>query len=77
MSALEKHYRINELVALWGLSRRSVTRLVDGYTEQVAKVGRDRSRFGPIKRPRVVLLVPESVVTRIYRERLMRDGRSG
>ncbi len=76
MSAFEKHYRINDLVALWGLSRRTIIRLVDEYGAQVPKVEKHRSRFGPIKPRHVVRLVPESLVNRIYRERLMGGGLS-
>jgi hypothetical protein len=68
--SLEQHYRINQLVELWGFSRRSVIRLVDQYMGNVPSLGKKRSRFGPIKRPYVSRSIPESIVRQIYKDLL-------
>jgi hypothetical protein len=72
MSALEQHYRINQLAKQWGLSRRTVIRLVDQYMLKVPKLGRSRSRFGPIRRGYTTRSVPESIVQKIYHDLLPR-----
>jgi hypothetical protein len=72
MSALEQHYRVNQLVKLWGLSRRTIIRLVDLHMLKVPKLGKSRSRFGPIKRSYTTRSVPQSLVEKIYRDLLPR-----
>ena len=39
---------------------------------KVPTIGRKRSRFGPIKRPYVVRLVPEAIVRKIYKDLFQR-----
>jgi hypothetical protein len=60
----EQHYRVNELAKRWAISRVTVTRLFKDEPG-VLKIGKTRSRYGPIKRPHVVLLIPARVVERV------------
>ena len=68
--ALGRHFRVDDLVERWGISRRAVIRLVDEHTEKIPTVGKKRSRFGPIRREYRTRLVPESVVEKIYKDLL-------
>jgi hypothetical protein len=72
--ALERHYRINQLVQLWSLSRRSIIRLVDQKMGKVPTIGKRRSRYGPIKRPYVTRTIPEGIVHQIYKDLLKGPG---
>jgi hypothetical protein len=60
----EQHYRVKQLakmLAVSGPTARELFRNEPG----VLKITKNRSRFGPIKRPYVSLLVPEHVVVRV------------
>lgn len=62
--ALEKHYRMKELAALWGVSVKTVTRLFANEAG-VIQIG----NHGTGNRKCVVLSIPESVALRVH-ERL-------
>jgi len=58
---LEKHYRVQELAKLWGVSRQTIQRIfVD--ERGVLAIGKSRTRH---RRPHLTLLIPESVVLRV------------
>jgi hypothetical protein len=62
--AFEKHYRLKDLAALWGLSRKTVTRIFAGQAG-VVRVANDVTS----KRKYVTLSIPESVASCVH-ERL-------
>jgi len=62
MAALEKHWRIREIAALWRLSTDKVRQIFDG-APGVLRIGAPASRN---KRKYFTLLVPESVVLRVH-----------
>ena len=62
MIALERHYRVKDLVSLWGLSRMKITSL---FREEEGVI---RIQDGE-KGRRASLSIPESVVSRVH-ERL-------
>ena len=62
--AFEKHYRVKELAALWGLSPKTVTRIFADEAG-VVRVAND----GTTKRKYATLSIPESVASRVH-ERL-------
>jgi hypothetical protein len=66
---MEHQYRVNELVPEFGLKR---TALIELFAKEPGVLRKEtrRSRFGPIKRPYVTLLIPASVVERV-RKRMM------
>lgn len=64
MMVEEQHYRVKHIAKLLGISRTTVIELFRDEPG-VLKISKDRSRFGPIKRPYVSLLVPEHVVVRV------------
>ena len=65
--ALEKHYRVKDLAALWGVSAKTVRRV---FTNEpgVVRIG----NHGTGNRKCVVLSIPESVALRVH-ERLSHD----
>jgi hypothetical protein len=60
--ATERHYSVSEIAALWGLSVRTITRMLEGETG-ILRIGQEGK---PRKRRYMTLRVPESVLTRIY-----------
>jgi hypothetical protein len=68
--ALGRHFRVDDLVERWGISRRAVIRLVDEHTGKVPVMGKKRSRFGPIRREYRTRLIPESLAEKIYKDLL-------
>ena len=62
--AAEKHYRVKELAALWGMSADMITRL---FHEEPGVLRVDN--FGSAKRKYAVLSIPETVALRVH-ERL-------
>jgi hypothetical protein len=62
VSALEKHFRIREIAALWHLSTDKVRQIFDGVPG-VLRIGAPESRN---KRKYFTLLVPQSVVERVH-----------
>ena len=62
--AFEKHYRVNELAGLWGLSSKTVTRM---FAEEAGVIRVANNGTG--KRKYATLSIPESVVLRVH-ERL-------
>jgi hypothetical protein len=65
--ALGKHFRVDQLVERWGISRRAVIKLVDEELG-VPGLGEARSRFGPIKRQYRTRMIPESIARKIYKK---------
>lgn len=68
MSAIEKHYSIQELAEIWNLSEDTIRRLFreePGVIRINAALSRRRRRY-------VVLRLPESVVVRVH-ERLRKS----
>ncbi len=62
MSALEKHYSVQEISDKWKLSPDTIRKLF--HDEQgVVRIGRPESRF---KRQYFILRVPESVLLRVH-----------
>ncbi len=59
--AMERHYRVRELAALWGLSTNTITRLFADESG-VLCLGNE----GTGKRKYVTLAIPESVVSRVH-----------
>jgi excisionase family DNA binding protein len=63
VSALEKHYTVDQVAEIWNISRDSVRRLFlseDG----VLRITRPGNRY---KRTYTTLRIPESVLHRVYR----------
>ncbi len=69
MSALERHYSVNEVASMWHVSDDTVRRLFRDEPG-VLKFGGGESRF---KRGYEVLRLPESVVLRVHEK--MRNRR--
>jgi hypothetical protein len=65
--ALEKHYRVKELAAIWGFSDNTIIRMFAG--EQ----GVIRLESGTGRRKYTTLSIPESVALRVH-ERLDRES---
>jgi hypothetical protein len=59
--AFEKHYRVKDLAGLWGLSRKTVTRIFAGEAG-VVRV----TNGGTSKRKYATLSIPESVASRVH-----------
>ncbi len=66
--AIERHYTVKELGALWKLSSSTVIRIFRDEPG-VLKIGRERRRG---RRSNVTLRIPESVVQRVYRRMVVR-----
>jgi len=60
----EKHYSINEISQLWGLSQKTVRKIFE-QEPGVIQVANHSSRF---KRSYVTRRIPESVLRRVYRK---------
>jgi len=59
----ERHYTVDEVAEMWGLSRESVRKMF--LTEpDVLKIARPGNRY---KRSYTTLRIPESVLNRVYR----------
>jgi DeoR/GlpR family transcriptional regulator of sugar metabolism len=58
----EKHYSVNELSALWNLSKQTIRRLFQDEPDVVRIGEKDVCR----KRAYVTLRIPESVVRRVH-----------
>jgi hypothetical protein len=61
MIALEKHYRVNELAGLWGLSAKIIRRMF-ANEPGVIRI----ANHGTGKYKCMVLSIPESVVVRVH-----------
>jgi hypothetical protein len=57
----ERHFRVGELAKLWRLSRKTIARLFRDEPG-VLKIGTRRRKIG---RPYMVLVIPESVASRV------------
>jgi hypothetical protein len=66
-SALEKHYRVRELAALWGFSDNTIIRLF------AAEQGVIRLESGAGRRKYTTLSIPEGVALRVH-ERLSQEN---
>jgi hypothetical protein len=62
--ALEKHFSVPEVAALWNVSRQTATRMFEGQPG-VLSFGSSETRFG---RKHITLRIPSSVVARVHRE---------
>lgn len=60
----ERHYSVNEISELWGLSQRTIRRIFD---EEPGVVELDK-RSSLHKRAYVTRKIPESVVKRVHRK---------
>ena len=67
--ALERHYTVKEIVAVWMLSASSITRIFRDEPG-VLKIGCAQSRRG--RRSHTTLRIPESVVQRVHLRLLVR-----
>ena len=63
--ALERHYSVPEVAALWGISEKTVRRLFDGE-EGVLRWGRPETVR---KRGYYSLRIPQSVLVRVHHRR--------
>jgi hypothetical protein len=61
--AFEKRYSISEIVELWGLSEKTIRRIIAGEPD-VLEWGHDEPRFKRVYR---TLRIPESVLQRVHR----------
>jgi hypothetical protein len=66
--AIERHYTVKELGALWKLSGSTVIKIFRDEPG-VLKIGRERRRG---RRSHMTLRIPESVVQRVYRRMVVR-----
>lgn len=64
MSAIEKHYTVAEIAALWQLSPDSIRRIFRNRPD-VLKLNKPETRF---KGSYCVLRVPESVMQKVHAE---------
>lgn len=62
-AALERHYSVDELSQLWGLSRKTIRRI---FADEpgVVRWGNSESRY---RRGYITLRIPESIVQRVHR----------
>jgi hypothetical protein len=60
-TAFEKHYRVKELAAIWGMSSDTITRL---FHNEPGVVRVDN--FGSAKRKYAVLSIPETVASLVH-----------
>jgi hypothetical protein len=60
----EQHYRVNDIAKMLAVCGNTVRNLFRNEPG-VLKIEKSRSRFGPIKRPRVTLLIPAHVYIRV------------
>lgn len=63
-ATFEKHYSINEISQLWGLSERTIRRIFE-EEQGVVEIHNRKSRH---KRAYVTRKVPESVVKRVHQK---------
>lgn len=65
MSAVERHYSVQQVSEMWGYSQETIRRL---FREEkgVLKIGSAETRF---KRKRFQLSIPESVLMRVHQQR--------
>ena len=64
VKAEERHYAVREIMELWGLSRRTVTRLFENEPG-VLVLGHAETRT---KRRHLTLRIPQSVMERVWRK---------
>jgi hypothetical protein len=62
--SLERHYSVQEVAKLWGISRQTVTRLFAGEPG-ILPIGHGETRR---KRAYYMLKIPESVLIRVHRK---------
>jgi hypothetical protein len=68
----ERHYSVNELSALWNLSKQTIRRIFEDEPD-VVRMGEGE---GHRKRKYVTLRIPESVVRRVYQRLSQRWSKS-
>jgi transcriptional regulator GlxA family with amidase domain len=64
LTAFEKHYSVQQIAKLWGLSDDTIRRIFQDE-DGVLKIGSPETRF---KRKRIQLSIPESVLQRVYKK---------
>jgi hypothetical protein len=70
--ALERHHSLREAAALWGVSRQTMVRLLDGQPG-VLEYGHDDDGK---RRPHKTRLIPESVLLRLHSQLCTKIGRT-
>ena len=65
MAAIEKHYSVKDVAAMWSLSDEAIRRLFRGEPG-VIKLAAVEARPKVRKRDYVTLRIPESVVLRVH-----------
>jgi hypothetical protein len=68
----ERHYSVNELSALWNLSKQTIRRIFEEEPD-VVRMGEGEAHG---KRKYVTLRIPESVVRRVYQRLSQRWSKS-
>lgn len=66
----ERHYTIEELAEMWGLSKDTITQMFENESGVFDASRNPHGRKDGRKRRHRKLMVPESVVIRVYRSRL-------
>jgi hypothetical protein len=66
----EPHYMVEELATMWGLSNDTITRMFENESGVFDASRNPHGRKETRKRRHRTLLIPESVVIRVYRSRL-------
>ena len=65
----ERHYTVKELAETWGLSKDTITRMFENESGVFDASRNPHGRKDGRKRRHRKLMVPESVVIRVYRSR--------
>src|ERR1035441_9954640 len=66
----ESHYSVEELATMWGLSNDTITRIFENEPGVFDASRNPHGRKERRKRRHRKLMIPESVVIRVYRSRL-------
>ena len=66
--ALERHFTVAEVAALWGLSQDAIRKLFEREPGVLALGNEQGNEQGQRKRRYITLRIPESVVERIHRQ---------
>lgn len=65
IQGIEKHYSIQEVAELWGISQRTATRLFENEPD-VLRICMKRRLGSTSDRTRVTLRIPESALHRVH-----------
>jgi hypothetical protein len=66
----ERHYTVEEVATTWGLSTDTITRIFENEPGVFDASCNPHGKKEPRKRRHRKLMIPESVVIRVYRSRL-------